>query len=63
MRAIVEMFLMKLVKLVDCEQKLWRVLSLVLFSGDMYPLEPISKGRIVTFLLSISLQRYEYFWL
>ena len=42
--AIVEIFLMKVVKVIVDLQKLWMSFSVVLFSWEMKPLDPISRG-------------------
>ena len=52
---------MKFENAMDLSQNLNIVLSLALFSGDMYPLEPISKGVRFTLCEVISEIICEYF--
>ena len=59
--AIVEMFLMKVVKVIVDLQKLWISFSVVLFSGEMNPLDPISKGFTYTLWVSMSDTKWAYF--
>ena len=59
--AIVEMFLMKVGKVMVDLQKLWISFSVVLFSGEMNPLDPISKGFTYTLWVSMSDTKWAYF--
>ena len=52
--AIVEMFLMKVVKVIVDLQKLWISFSVLLFSGEMNPLDPISTGFTYTLWVLMS---------
>ena len=59
--ARVERFLVNVEKWVEGRQNLWRVRRFFLFSGEIYPREPISNGMRFTFMSLISVTMWEYF--
>ena len=52
---------MNVEKWVEGRQNLWRVRRFFLFSGEIYPREPISNGIRLTFMSLISVTMWEYF--
>ena len=52
---------MNVEKWVEGRQNLWRVRRFFLFSGEIYPREPISNGMRFTFMSLISVTMWEYF--
>lgn len=54
-------FWQKMEKLVEIWQTLWMYFKFFLFSGEMYPLAPISNGISLTLCVLISEIKWEYF--